>query len=547
MPGGLSSRAPMTPVVRRSAPASSVEVIRYTVKVGRSSSDEGAVGEPGGEQLRGDRVAVVAVGLVGEVDAARRCAGSRAASAARCVGVDHVVGRRDHLAEVGARRGRSGCRGTVRIEPRPESGRLHPVPFALDLDGVIWLADDADPGAADAVRRLQAAGEPVVFVTNNSSQPVGEVEAKLARHGIAATGDVITSAMAAAALLEPGERVLVCGGPGVVEALEGRGAVVVRDGARRRGAGGVPPRLRLRAAPHRRRGGAGRGAAARDQRRRHLPHARRADPGRRGDPRRGRRPPRACARSWRASRTRPMVDLVRDRLGERGVMVGDRPDTDGALRPRARLRVRAGAQRRHGRGADRGAAARPRGRRTCRRSWSSSCRSANSCKHSGGARRLAVMAQNDLLKRYIDAGVAFTALTQSRAERLVRELVKAGELQADQAREAVVDLLERSRKNSERLIETVRTEVRSADHEPRAGQPGRPRSHRAAGRQADGEAGPEEAQGPRARAGEEGPRQEGHGQEGGEEEGPRQEGGGQEGRRRRPPPRRRRRRPRRPR
>ena len=36
------------------------------------------------------------------------------------------------------------------------------------------------------------------------------------------------------------------------------------------------------------------------------------------------------------------------------------------------------------------------------------------------------MAQNDLLKRYIDAGLAFTALTQARAEALVKDLVKAG-------------------------------------------------------------------------------------------------------------------------
>ena len=71
------------------------------------------------------------------------------------------------------------------------------------------------------------------------------------------------------------------------------------------------------------------------------------------------------------------------------------------------------------------------------------------------------MAQNDFLKRYLDAGLAFTALTQARAEALVKDLVKAGEVQADQARDAVADLLERSRKNSEKLIETVRTEVRS--------------------------------------------------------------------------------------
>jgi polyhydroxyalkanoate synthesis regulator phasin len=70
------------------------------------------------------------------------------------------------------------------------------------------------------------------------------------------------------------------------------------------------------------------------------------------------------------------------------------------------------------------------------------------------------MAQNDVLKRYIDTGLAFTALTQARAEALVRDLVKAGEVQADQAREAVGDLLERSRANSEKLLETVRREVK---------------------------------------------------------------------------------------
>lgn len=71
------------------------------------------------------------------------------------------------------------------------------------------------------------------------------------------------------------------------------------------------------------------------------------------------------------------------------------------------------------------------------------------------------MAQNDILKRYLDAGLEFAALTQARAEELVKDLVKAGEVQADQARDTVAELLERSRKSSEKLIETVRTEVRS--------------------------------------------------------------------------------------
>jgi polyhydroxyalkanoate synthesis regulator phasin len=71
------------------------------------------------------------------------------------------------------------------------------------------------------------------------------------------------------------------------------------------------------------------------------------------------------------------------------------------------------------------------------------------------------MAQNDLLKRYIDAGIAFTAMTQSRAEALVKDLVKAGEVQADQARDVVTELVERGRKNSEQLLETVRREVKN--------------------------------------------------------------------------------------
>jgi polyhydroxyalkanoate synthesis regulator phasin len=71
------------------------------------------------------------------------------------------------------------------------------------------------------------------------------------------------------------------------------------------------------------------------------------------------------------------------------------------------------------------------------------------------------MAQNDFLKRYIDAALSFSEVTQSRAEALVKDLVKAGEVQADQARDAVTDLLERSRKSSQELLETVRREVRA--------------------------------------------------------------------------------------
>lgn len=70
------------------------------------------------------------------------------------------------------------------------------------------------------------------------------------------------------------------------------------------------------------------------------------------------------------------------------------------------------------------------------------------------------MAQTDLLKKYLDAGLAFTQLTQQRAEAIVKDLVKAGELQAEQATQRRNELLERSRKNTEALMSTIRKEVR---------------------------------------------------------------------------------------
>ncbi|MDQ1395468.1 MAG: hypothetical protein QOG64_727 [Acidimicrobiaceae bacterium] len=69
------------------------------------------------------------------------------------------------------------------------------------------------------------------------------------------------------------------------------------------------------------------------------------------------------------------------------------------------------------------------------------------------------MPQNDMLKRYLDAGLAFTQMTRDRAEAIVKDLVKAGEVQQKQAQKQVDDLVERSRKNTEALLEVVRREV----------------------------------------------------------------------------------------
>ncbi len=102
--------------------------------------------------------------------------------------------------------------------------------WVLDLDGVVWLADQPIPGAPEAIARLRRSGTRVIFVTNNSAELLGAQEAKLASLGIPAVGDVVTSAQAAAAMVEPGMSAMACAGPGVVEALDLRGIEVVTSG-----------------------------------------------------------------------------------------------------------------------------------------------------------------------------------------------------------------------------------------------------------------------------------------------------------------------------
>ena len=66
--------------------------------------------------------------------------------------------------------------------------------WALDLDGVVWRGDEGVPGAAEAVRLLQDAGERVLFVTNNSGRRVVDTEKKAVLGGarVLATNDDVT-------------------------------------------------------------------------------------------------------------------------------------------------------------------------------------------------------------------------------------------------------------------------------------------------------------------------------------------------------------------
>jgi len=202
------------------------------------------------------------------------------------------------------------------------------VAWALDLDGVVWLGEEPIPGAADAVARLQARGEAVVFVTNNSAVPVGEVEAKLARHGIDAAGMVLTSAMAAAERVDPGEVALVCAGPGVDEALAARGVRTVREGEADVVVVGFHRDFdygRLQAASAAVRAGA-RLLATNDDATYPTPEG--LIPGG-GAILAAVSTASGVVAEVAGKPHRPMADLLRHRVGDEGVMVGDRPETDG--------------------------------------------------------------------------------------------------------------------------------------------------------------------------------------------------------------------------
>ena len=63
------------------------------------------------------------------------------------------------------------------------------------------------------------------------------------------------------------------------------------------------------------------------------------------------------------------------------------------------------------------------------------------------------------VKRIIDAGVHFGELTQQGAERLVRDMVKAGEARRKDHEQLVRRLVERSREANMRLLGAIRDEV----------------------------------------------------------------------------------------
>jgi polyhydroxyalkanoate synthesis regulator phasin len=69
------------------------------------------------------------------------------------------------------------------------------------------------------------------------------------------------------------------------------------------------------------------------------------------------------------------------------------------------------------------------------------------------------MAQTNAFQRYLEAGMAFTELTRTRAEAIVKDLVKAGQVPRQRAEDAIDELVSRSRQNTEAMMALVQAQI----------------------------------------------------------------------------------------
>lgn len=105
----------------------------------------------------------------------------------------------------------------------------------VDLDGVVYRASEPVPGIGAVLTARVAAGDDVVYVTNNAMHYHGEYVPRLAGHGAPVTAErVVTSARGTALHLRAHEpqlqRVLVVGAGGLERELREAGFDVVTAG-----------------------------------------------------------------------------------------------------------------------------------------------------------------------------------------------------------------------------------------------------------------------------------------------------------------------------
>lgn len=111
---------------------------------------------------------------------------------------------------------------------KPFMGRYANV--ILDLDGCVWIGDEALPGSVEAVTAMRQEGKRLAFVTNNAMQSEEDFVRRLWSLGFqASVEEIITPATAVRAVLadNPGwQRALVVGAPALVRAVQGAGVRV---------------------------------------------------------------------------------------------------------------------------------------------------------------------------------------------------------------------------------------------------------------------------------------------------------------------------------
>jgi 4-nitrophenyl phosphatase len=105
----------------------------------------------------------------------------------------------------------------------------------VDLDGVVYRGAEPVPGVAAVLAARAAAGDDVVYVTNNSMWYRADYVTRLAAMGAPVSPDRIISSARATALylrdlVPPVKRVLVVGGPGLVHEIGDVGIEVVYSG-----------------------------------------------------------------------------------------------------------------------------------------------------------------------------------------------------------------------------------------------------------------------------------------------------------------------------
>ena len=105
----------------------------------------------------------------------------------------------------------------------------------VDLDGVVYRGAQPVPGVVAVLAARAAAGDEVVYVTNNSMWYRADYVTRLSGMGAPVTPDrIVTSARATALYLRdlqlPVRRVLAVGGAGLVHELTDVGIAVLSSG-----------------------------------------------------------------------------------------------------------------------------------------------------------------------------------------------------------------------------------------------------------------------------------------------------------------------------